>query len=66
MKIKTVFLLIIICTSCKKVDEVDKSKVLPFYNSEEFTPEWIAKTDVNYNNIHTVASFEFVNQNGKK
>jgi protein SCO1/2 len=45
---------------------MDKTKTLPFYNSEEFTPEWIPKTDTNYKNIHTIAPFEFTNQNGKK
>lgn len=66
MKLQTILLLIIICSSCKKVDEVNRSKTLPFYNSEDFTPEWIAKTDKKYSKIHTIAPFEFFNQNGKK
>ncbi len=66
MKYKLVFLICIVFCSCKKETTVDKSKTLPFYNSEEFTPEWIAETDVNYNKIHKVAPFEFINQNGKK
>lgn len=37
-----------------------------FYNSEEFTPEWILKSDKQYTQIHTIASFEFINQNDKK
>ena len=52
------------CISCKK--DIDKTTILPFYNSEEFTPEWISKADNKYNKIHTVANFEFTNQNGKK
>ena len=66
MKLKTILFLFLICVSCKKETEIDKSITLPFYNSEEFTPEWIAKTDENYSKIHKVASFEFTNQNGKK
>lgn len=65
MKFK-VILLFLVCVSCKKEPEIDKTKTLPFYNSEEFTPEWISKSDKNYANIHTIAPFEFTNQNGKK
>ncbi|MBU3009960.1 SCO family protein [Polaribacter vadi] len=66
MKFKLIILLFIVCISCKKETSVDKSKVLPFYNSEDFTPEWISENDDNYSKIHTVAPFEFINQNGKK
>ena len=66
MKFKLIILFFIICVSCKKETTIDKTKTLPFYNSEEFTPEWIAKKDVNYSKIHTIAPFEFTNQNGQK
>ncbi|MGK0414479.1 MAG: protein SCO1/2 [Polaribacter sp.] len=66
MKITSIILFCILCFSCKNEVAIDKTKTLPFYNSEEFTPEWIAKTDTNYKNIHTIAPFEFTNQNGKK
>ena len=66
MKFKAIIILIIICISCKKETVIDKSKTLPFYNSEEFTPEWIAKTDASYSKIHRIAPFEFTNQNGEK
>ena len=66
MKLKSIFILIIICVSCKKEVEIDKSATLPFYNSEEFTPEWISKSDKRYNSIHTIAPFEFTNQDGEK
>ncbi|WP_405566008.1 SCO family protein [Polaribacter sp. Asnod6-C07] len=66
MKFKLIILFFIVCISCKKETSVDKSKVLPFYNSEDFTPEWISENDDNYSKIHTVAPFEFTNQNGKK
>lgn len=63
MKAVFFFLFCILSFSCTK--EIDKSKTLPFYNSEDFTPEWISKTAANYNRIHKVAPFKFTNQNGK-
>ena len=68
MKLKsiTLLLLINICFACKKEIAIDKTKTLPFYNSEDFTPEWIAENDPKYKNIHTIAPFEFTNQNGEK
>jgi protein SCO1/2 len=59
-------LLVTIIFSCKKETRVDKTKTLPYFNSEGFTPLWIAKNDENYKKIHTIAPFEFTNQNGKK
>ena len=69
MKLKSIaplLLLINICFACKKENVVDKAKTLPFYNSEDFTPEWISKSDEKYNKIHTIKQFQFTNQNGKK
>ena len=65
MKFKSILLIFIICSSCKKVEQVDKTKTLPFYNSEDFTPEWISKTDENFDKIHRIAPFKFTNQNGE-
>ncbi len=65
MNLKLIILLLIICVSCKREDIVDKTNVLPFYNSEEFTPEWISENDPKYKEIHRVAPFEFTNQNGE-
>ncbi|MDA9339432.1 SCO family protein [Polaribacter sp.] len=66
IKKTTLLLLLSICFSCKKGGSIDKSKTLPFYNSAEFTPEWISENDANYSKIHTIAPFEFTNQNGQK
>jgi protein SCO1/2 len=66
MKFTSILLLFIICVSCKKEAVVDKTKTLPFYNSEAFTPEWIAESADAYSEIHTIAPFEFTNQNGQK
>ena len=59
-------MLFIFCVSCKREESVDKTKTLPFYNSEEFTPEWIHESDDAYSEIHTIADFEFTDQNGQK
>ena len=66
MKLKSIIILLIICVSCKKETQIDMATTLPFYNSEEFIPEWIAESDENYNRIHTISQFEFTNQNGQK
>jgi protein SCO1 len=66
MKFKSILLLFIFCVSCKREASVDKTKTLPFYNSEEFTPEWIPESADAYSEIHTIADFEFTNQNGQK
>ena len=66
MKLKSIILFFLVCFSCKKEIAIDKTKTLPFYNSEDFTPEWIAENDPKYKNMHTIAPFEFTNQNGEK
>ena len=38
---------------------------LPFYNSAEFTPEWIPENSKDYQSIHQIAPFAFYNQNGE-
>lgn len=65
MKLKSILVFTFICISCGKEAKIDKSKTLPFYNSEDFTPEWIAKSEKKYPEIHTIAPFEFTNQNGQ-
>ena len=65
MKFKSILLLFTLCISCKREASVDKTKILPFYNSEEFTPEWIPESADAYSEIHTIAAFEFTNQNGQ-
>lgn len=48
-------------TSEKKARKVT---TLPFFNSGEFTPEWIEPTSKLYKNIHKIPDFSFVNQEG--
>jgi protein SCO1/2 len=50
---------------CKTVPKIDKETTLPFFNSAEFTPEWIAENSSEYKSIHTIPEFKFINQEGE-
>lgn len=41
-----------------------KNEVLPFYNTADFTAEWINQGDPQYKNIHTIDTFAMQNQLG--
>lgn len=41
-----------------------KMEFLPFYNSADFTAEWIKPGDAGYKNIHTIDTFSLQNQLG--
>lgn len=58
--------LFLLVFACKQAKKVDKTVTLPFFNSAEFTPEWIAKDAPAYKNIHTIPKFSFVNQDGEE
>lgn len=49
---------------CKPQVE-EKIEEIPFYNSAEFTAEWIPKNSPNYKDIHQIAAFSFQNQLGE-
>ena len=51
--------LIISFICCKNQQEV-----LPFYNTPDFTAEWINPKDANYASIHTIDTFTLMNQLG--
>ena len=38
---------------------------LPFFNTADFTPEWIDSNDEAFQKIHTINSFAFLDQEGK-
>ncbi len=42
-----------------------KSEVLPFYNTADFTAEWISDSDPAYERIHTIDTFSMHNQLGR-
>lgn len=57
----------VLLLSCAKSNpKVDQENTLPFFNTPQFTPEWIAETDDNYDAIHKIPDFTFINQEGKK
>ncbi|MCG9791247.1 SCO family protein [Flavobacterium algicola] len=60
--IMAILVLICVC-SCKKHTEEETG--MPFFNSPEFTPEWIAKDSDAFSKIHTIPSFSFTNQDGQ-
>ena len=48
--------------ACTQQEEI---VTLPFYNTPDFTPEWIYENDIKYNSIHQITEFEFTNQHGE-
>ncbi|MES2517095.1 MAG: SCO family protein [Bacteroidota bacterium] len=61
MKRIITLILWILIISCTKKQE----KSLPFYHTADFTPQWIADTS-QLDTLHTLANFEFTNQNNQK
>lgn len=66
------FLIIILLLGCNSKpkeslqnSESKKVTCLPFFNSGDFTPEWIKKDTEVYKNIHKIPDFSFVNQEGE-
>lgn len=64
-RIKKYFIYLIISSLLLNCNPKDKREAtLPFYNSADFTAEWISETDANYSKIHTIAPFALHNQLG--
>lgn len=59
------FLVFIQCKNTSNKKTINDT-ILPFFNSGNFTPEWIDVNDSDYNKIHTIPNFEFTNQDGEK
>ena len=51
---------VIILTNCQS-----KKETLPFYNSADFTAEWINDESPKYQQIHTINPFSFQDQSGE-
>ena len=54
------FILAIGLKSCKA-----KKEILPFYNTADFTAQWINPEDPEYKSIHIIDTFSLRNQSGK-
>ena len=63
------FLIVMIGCEHKKeknnTSSMEKVSTLPFFNSGDFTPEWIEKGTSAYQEIHTIPNFSFTNQEGE-
>ena len=74
----TLMLFFAAIASCKKTTDVTATTTtvtlssaslsttakLPFYNTADFTAEWIKSNDIKYNQIHTIDTFALQNQLG--
>ncbi len=60
-----IVLALIILMGCKRTPEINKETTLPFFNSAEFTPEWISESSDQYATIHKIPAFKFTNQEGE-
>ena len=56
----SLLVIVLVACSCRQLNK----ERLPFYNTPDFTPQWISITDKKYSSIHTIAPFSFFNQNG--
>lgn len=60
------------CKTNKDQKNIDQSLVdnasttLPFFNNPDWTPEWISSNSAQYNRIHRIPSFSFIDQDGTK
>lgn len=63
-------LLFLIIFSCQQfiknsINENSYNIELPYYNEPTFTPIWLDKSDSKINDIHSIKTFNFQNQDGK-
>ncbi|MEC7753553.1 MAG: SCO family protein [Bacteroidota bacterium] len=63
MKLK-VLLPLIISVGLTACHSPKKTEGLPFFNSASFSPEWISSNGEAFGQIHTIAPFQFIDQNG--
>jgi protein SCO1/2 len=63
MKRTILITLLIALTACgeKKTEQVG----LPYFNTPDFTPTWVDKYSAEYQNLHTIPAFSFIDQNGE-
>lgn len=60
-----IFLLFSCSTNKVKQDENNlKKESLPFFNTPDWTPEWIEQDSIAYQSIHHIPAFKFIDQEG--
>ena len=59
--------LVLSCTTNNQPLEANNTsnETLPYFNTPDWTPEWIDKTDSQYQQIHRIPQFKFKNQEGE-
>jgi protein SCO1 len=60
----SVFVMLLLA-SCKNETKPQIEKQLPYYNTADFTPQWLDDTASENIAIHSIPSFSFTNQNGE-
>ena len=55
------FSLMVLLTQCNN----ESKETLPFYNTADFTAEWIDERDPRYHEIHRIDTFSMIDQSGK-
>lgn len=63
MKINKLIILLSICLACNQKEKA-VSIDLPFYNDETWSAQWIEPGSSEYDNIHQIRDFKFINQEG--
>jgi protein SCO1 len=59
---KTLIAITVLCLSGFACKETTKAS-LPFFNTPDFTPEWIDEPSADRKDMHTIPSFSFTDQN---
>ena len=60
-----ILLALLTIIACETGPKINKETTLPFFNSAEFTPEWISEASEKYASIHKIPAFKFTNQDGE-
>ncbi|MES2373246.1 MAG: SCO family protein [Bacteroidota bacterium] len=53
---------IFVCCKNPAVRKEQQARILPFYTTAAFTPQWIEKNSSAYNTIHSIPAFQFIDQ----
>lgn len=64
-KVLLLFNISLMLTAFSCQEKAIEETPLPFFNSADFTPEWIDAKDDAYEQIHRIASFSLLDQNGQ-
>jgi len=59
------FLILSCTTNNQSLEAINtENETLPFFNTPDWTPEWIEKTDSQYQQVHQIHEFNFKDQEG--